>query len=337
MRTEALAPIEKIGADLVSLLSKELSENDAGALRIASTSMASVLPAVVFHLSQPIAVTEFAWRFSPPIAMYMFNRKQRRHLRILTATSGSIANLEVLLRRDDLPSVIASDVFSAAAAAGRLEVCVWLRKKNKDLYRSSVSYNYIDAFRKAAEGGHQDICKWFMDTFTAYNDESGVYLKAAVSAARNGHIAIVLDFLVNETTTRFNETMLQAARCGNLPVVSKLNEHGIPLTELVFKFAALSESMPLIKWLHGHGCPWDTRTLNAAIGGGQTNVEVVNFLIDIGCTMDKETFILAVSYCSEEVVDLLASRGCPIVHEYQAYPVVVVDEGNLVMLRRLQR
>ncbi|PNH06376.1 hypothetical protein TSOC_007252 [Tetrabaena socialis] len=151
MRTEPLAPIEKIGADLVSLLSKELSENDAGSLRMVSTSMASVLPAVVFHLSQPIAVTEFAWHFSSGNAMYMFNRKQRRHLRILTATSGSIANLEVLLRRDDLPSVIASDIFGAAAAAGRLEVCVWLRQKNKDLYRSSIDFNYIDAFRKAAE------------------------------------------------------------------------------------------------------------------------------------------------------------------------------------------
>ncbi|PNG99087.1 hypothetical protein TSOC_015142, partial [Tetrabaena socialis] len=78
------------------------------------------------HLSLPVPPAEFEWRWSSPHSMRCLDRRQRQQLLLLTARTGSIANLEVLFAWDSCSGATPTDVGVSAAAAGQLGVCIWL-------------------------------------------------------------------------------------------------------------------------------------------------------------------------------------------------------------------
>ncbi|PNH05498.1 hypothetical protein TSOC_008243 [Tetrabaena socialis] len=63
------------------------------------------------RLSQPVPHHAFLWRWAGPDAMRTLAQQQRLELPRLTARSGSIANLEMMLARDDLPPILGPHTF----------------------------------------------------------------------------------------------------------------------------------------------------------------------------------------------------------------------------------
>ncbi|PNH02648.1 hypothetical protein TSOC_011348 [Tetrabaena socialis] len=131
------------------------------------------------RLSQPVPHHVFVRRWAGPDAMRTLALQQRLELPRLTARSGSIANLEVLLARDDLPPGMES-VLEAAAAAGQVDVCAWLKERG-------CQGDYERVLMAAAGAGHQAVCEWCPEVV----DYSG----ATAAAARGGHVGL-MDWLL---------------------------------------------------------------------------------------------------------------------------------------------
>ncbi|PNH07972.1 Ankyrin repeat domain-containing protein [Tetrabaena socialis] len=132
------------------------------------------------RLSQPVPHREFAWRWAGPDAMRRLVRSQREALPRLTAGSGSIANLEVLLAREDVANPLNHATLHAAAAAGQMEVCVWLRERG-----CPVNVLVLAA---AAGGGHRAVCDWLLANGCSEGD---MVEAAAAAAARAGHVGLM--------------------------------------------------------------------------------------------------------------------------------------------------
>ncbi|PNH05816.1 Ankyrin repeat domain-containing protein [Tetrabaena socialis] len=224
------------------------------------------------RLSLPVPHHAFTWRWGGSDATRSLTVRQRMQLPCLTARSGSIANLEVLLARDDLTSPLDVYVMEAAAGAGQLEVCRWLRQQE-------CTWNSGTVFGFAARGGHKEVCEWllaqgcprFADVlqFTAGGGHWAVCegllatgcwedVGAAAAAACGGHVGL-MDWLLARTNARSPDVrdLLDAAAVGcDLPTLQRLHH-----TYLDSRIVAAAAGSPTadwrdkVAWLEGQGCP----------------------------------------------------------------------------------
>ncbi|KXZ42813.1 hypothetical protein GPECTOR_116g345 [Gonium pectorale] len=146
----------------------------------------------IIRLSQPVPPHAFAAHWQAPGAMRGLTLSQRRQLICATATTGSVANLEVAVQAAGcLPSYRA---LQASASAGQLDTCRWLiehgcltHPHDRDSYIDGPAVRWADdiAF-VAASGGHKHVC----DYLKALQDKGWV-MGCVIGAARGGHIALM--------------------------------------------------------------------------------------------------------------------------------------------------
>ncbi|PNH03482.1 Ankyrin repeat domain-containing protein [Tetrabaena socialis] len=192
------------------------------------------------QLSLQVPCHAFAWRWGGPCATRSPTVRQRRQLLCLTARSGSIANLEVLLARDDLTSRLRTKAMEAAAGAGQLEVCRWLRQQgcpwNSDAPDAAAGAGHKevcewlhaegcpfgdDVVRRAAAKGRWAVCEWLLINICP---ELVKYMEAdaAVAAARSGHVGLMDWFLARTAGTQRSLLAAAAAGC-DLPTLQRLH------------------------------------------------------------------------------------------------------------------
>ncbi|PNH03277.1 Ankyrin repeat domain-containing protein [Tetrabaena socialis] len=225
------------------------------------------------RLSQPVPHHAFVWRWAGTDAMRRLTARDRRALPRLTARSGSIANLEVLLARDasGLEAADVQAVIESAAEAGQLDVCAWLRQRGWPL-----GPKLLDA---AAGGGQQAVYEWLLVNGCPKGDE----VEAAARAAMRGHEGM-MDWLLlggsapGETSVEALEALLRAAAAGcALSALERLHhtyldsrgrELSLESQQAVLSAAVQSPTSDWrakVEWLEARGYPRTIHACGAAV------------------------------------------------------------------------
>ncbi|PNH02175.1 hypothetical protein TSOC_011869 [Tetrabaena socialis] len=197
-------------------------------------------------------------RWGGPNATRSLTVRQRQQLPCLTARSGSIPNLEVLLGRDDLTTPLAAEVFEAAAGAGQLEVCRWLRQRGCPLGDTT--------WQAAAGGGHRAVSEWLLDEVGPPADAWA----ASAAAARGGQVEL-MDWLLARTAGAHGfkvwHLLAEAAAGCDLPTLQRLfhtylDSRGAELSECQQEDVATeavgsstADWRAKVEWLDGRGFP----------------------------------------------------------------------------------
>ncbi|GFR46929.1 hypothetical protein Agub_g8577 [Astrephomene gubernaculifera] len=146
--------------------------NKAGAARFSSPEHTTI------HLSQPVPAHAFSKHWTNPNLLGNMTYAQRLQLLCLTARSGSLPNLAVAAA--SAGCILNAEVINAAAAAGQVHCCEWLRSQGCRLgkvlsaaagagQRRTCEWALakgcewdIEAFHAATSGGHEAIMFWLL-------------------------------------------------------------------------------------------------------------------------------------------------------------------------------
>ncbi|PNH05853.1 Ankyrin repeat domain-containing protein, partial [Tetrabaena socialis] len=319
----------------VSLTSNEV----ACALRLVNKAAAAQFSApqhTTVRLSQPVPHHAFVRRWASPGAIRCLTRQQRLELPRLTARSGSIANLEVLLMRDDLPPFLDHPVFRAAAAAGQLDMCVWLRGWGCPFLEG-------DVLTAAAGAGQQAVCEWLLDNGCRNHWRA----TAAYSAAKGGHVGLMDWLLLRAGRANVGAVLRGAAEGCNLATLQRLHHthmgtlpEGLPAlygqdiitaaagspttdwrakvewleargylqtTAACERAATKPDALPRLQWLRQCGYPLDMGVVACAAGAG--NVEALQYVLGQGAKMHAEVMRYAAEGGHLAVMEMLHVRG----------------------------
>ncbi|PNH04288.1 hypothetical protein TSOC_009564 [Tetrabaena socialis] len=229
------------------------------------------------RLSLPVPHNAFVCRWGSEEALSGLTRSQREQLPRLTARSGSVANLEVLLAREDTYSrPLSTHVLIDAAGAGQLEACRWLRQQGCPWYQGVL--------RKAAYGGHQAVCEWLLASGCPWCEW------ALPAAARGGHVGLVDWLLANHPSDNPDHVgwLLAGAAAGcDLPTLQRLHHSCLdivgtelsPSSKLVLAAAAAgsptADWRAKVEWLEGRGYPRSASACKEAaqLHDGRTRLE----------------------------------------------------------------
>ncbi|PNH08368.1 Ankyrin repeat domain-containing protein [Tetrabaena socialis] len=333
--------------DIVQRFAVSLTPNEvACALRLVNKATAAQFSAAqhtTVRLSQPVPHRAFLWRWAGPDAMRTLAWRQRLELPRLTARSGSIANLEVLLARDELPPIPDHQVFGAAAAAGQLDVCVWLRERG-------CAWQEGDALTAAAGGGQQAVCEWLLVNGCP---EMDTYSDATAAAAWGGHVglmdwlllradSIIVDALVKGAAVGCDLLTLQRLHHahvdtlpGGLPAQCKpviisaaagsptadwqakvewLEARGYPRAIGACKAAAARpDALPRLQWLRQRRYPLDRDVAEDAAEVG--NVEALQYVLSQGIEVHPGMMRRAARGGHMAIMEVLHARGVPVDEE----------------------
>ncbi|KXZ48365.1 hypothetical protein GPECTOR_28g772 [Gonium pectorale] len=211
-------------------------------------------------LSQPVPPQLFAAHWLDPGSTRGLTLKRRRQLLSLTAASGVVANLEVALRAAGCS--LTPEVFLAAAAAGRLDMCRWLLQRGCPTTKDGDSGSQLLA--AAARGGQQHMCEWLVGL-----DLTWIW-GGFGEAARGGHLDL-MEWLLQrrpqlDVSTSFEEEAMWcvagAIHSFDLPTLQRLWRRWGELSstdkEEMIGVAAGSKTpdwAAKIEWLEAQGCP----------------------------------------------------------------------------------
>ncbi|PNH01265.1 Ankyrin repeat domain-containing protein, partial [Tetrabaena socialis] len=297
---------------------------------------------ITVRLSQPVPHHAFAWRWAGPDAVRNLARRQRLELPRLTARSGSIANLEVLLARDDWPPVLSYDVFRAAAAAGQLDMCVWLRQQDCPWRKGILA--------AAAGGGHKAVCERLLANGCPKVDN---HWGATAAAARGGHVGLMDWLLLRADSTNVPQLLAGAAEGCDLPTLQRLHDthvdalpgglpapykpstlsaaagsptadwqakvewleaRGYPQTaEACEKAAARPDALPRLQWLRQRGYPLNMGVALRAAEAG--NMEALQHVLGQGVEIDDDMMAGAALGGHVAVMEVMHARGVPMGEE----------------------
>ncbi|PNH05311.1 Ankyrin repeat domain-containing protein [Tetrabaena socialis] len=263
--------------ELVQRYDERLPPNErACTLRLVNKATAAQFRApqhTAVRLSLPVPHHAFVWRWGREEALSGLTRGQREQLPRLTARSGSVANLEVLLAREDTYSrPLTTNVLIEAAGAGHLEACRWLRQQGCPWDEWVL--------RKAAGDGHRAVCEWLLASGCPWS-EGG-----AGAAARGGHVGLVDWLLGTGRSLNVAGLLAGAAEGCNLPTLQHLHHTyldgaGTPLPSANLVVAASAAGSATadwrakVEWLEGRGYPRSAGTCTEAarLHDGQGRLE----------------------------------------------------------------
>jgi len=99
---------------------------------------------------------------------------------------------------------------------------------------------------------------------------------------------------------------------------------GCALTSRLIFSASQLQDLPLLRYLHSHGCPWDDRA--CAVVSELGNLACLRFLHENGCPWDADTCRLALT---RSVYNYAVTHGCAGA-ELSRFkdPLVLIDEEN---------
>ncbi|KAG2437704.1 hypothetical protein HYH02_011082 [Chlamydomonas schloesseri] len=178
------SPFPRLPPELAERIGAFVPPNDrACAFRLTCRAAAATFSGprhTTLHLSQPgIPHDIFERKWAAPGACHALSYRQRRQLTRLTAASGDVANLQTALAAAGL--VPGAAELGAAAAAGRLQVCTWLRRRHNVCMADPTG----DALVAAAAAGCADGAAWLLSKGASWS------WAAVGAAAAGGHVALV--------------------------------------------------------------------------------------------------------------------------------------------------
>ncbi|GIM03824.1 hypothetical protein Vretimale_8508 [Volvox reticuliferus] len=238
-------------------------------------------------------------RWGGPDATHQLTLEERIKLLCLTGASGSLENLKLLYSRAEF-AVCTTEVFAAAAEAGRICICRWLRRVecpwSEDVVEAAVRAGQLaickwlikegcpNQLRRlltvAAGAGHRDVCEWLL--------EFGAPLggRGPRAAARAGHVALMERLLQPLTCQQVGVPKLLAAvaegcdlptlqrvyctfvESGRGDVVVGIGRLGEAAAARVIAAAAGSPTpdwQAKVEWLRSRGYPRDASACESAV------------------------------------------------------------------------
>ncbi len=233
-----------------------------------------------------------------------------------------------------------------AAEAGSLAVLIWLRGLGLDLGQADCHVVLGAALR----GGHVAVADWLVD-------EAGCPLPSDedqgdpvwMAAAEGGHVE-ALRWLLGRGLPVYPWSVLQAAEAGHLEAVRFLHaQFGAELTEEdtrenMFADAAGSGSLPTAAWLLQAGCPMGPDAYLLAARAGDADM-VVWLAGEARCPWGHGTLSRVIDLWPGAVssrpglhraVEVLLGAGCkPADGAASSCVAAAAEHGDLVLLRRL--
>ncbi|PNH08244.1 Ankyrin repeat domain-containing protein [Tetrabaena socialis] len=298
----------------------------------------------IVRLSLPVPHRAFVWRWSGMRAMRSLNRSQRTQLTCLTARSGSIANLEVLLAGANKRTIMEGPVLTSAAAAGQLEVCRWLRLQGCPY----GMYGY-DALGAAVKDGHQAVYEWLLaaDSCPAHSDAALATGWAAIQAAGSGQVGL-MDWLLGSARIPHVPGLLEGAAVGvDLPTLQRLHQtyacgsgEGLGREERLDVLAAAAASPTAdwrakVEWLEGQGCARtaDTCVRAAELPDGQARLE---WLRQRGYPLSAEVVVEAARGGNVDALQYVLAEGVQVdARSAQRAASGAALDGHLAVLQAL--
>ncbi|KXZ54742.1 hypothetical protein GPECTOR_4g811 [Gonium pectorale] len=217
------------------------------------------------RLSQPVSPYAFAAHWLAPGATRGLTREQRVQLLCLTAASGVVANLEAA--QQAAGCLLTHAVFEAAASAGQLDSCRWLRDQECPL--SEVYGHESGLLAAAAGGGHQHVCEWLLSLNVSFEPYR---LNSAAGAAHGGHVDL-MEWLLKRMPScgRGGSVLVSVAHGCDLATLQGLQlrwERLQPKDKAAALAAAAGSPKPdwaaKVEWLEAQGCPWNAEVAKAA-------------------------------------------------------------------------
>ncbi|PNH00537.1 Ankyrin repeat domain-containing protein [Tetrabaena socialis] len=276
------------------------------------------------RLSQPSPRGEFVRRWGGPGAMRPLTLVRRRLLLSLTAVSGCLENLEWLAAH--VGCSLISQVFDAAAAAGRMEVCRWLQLQ--ECYKQRWALTGAAA---AAGAGQRATAEWLLAT-TGNGGGSDPHGVLAYCAARGGHVGLMDRLLQRHGLERDGRAaagiLVGAVKGCDLPSLQRLYHTyfaggrtvllgpvltyaaGSPTPDWKAKVewleglgaaarppcsdhgactwaASRPDALDRLTWLKGRAYSWGWETTQAAAAAG--NLDALRYLLAEGCPVKEVT------------------------------------------------
>ncbi|GLC47180.1 hypothetical protein PLESTM_002039700 [Pleodorina starrii] len=214
------APHEGLTFDLVLRLGSFLPAAElVCTLRLLNKAAAkSIKNNFKLRLSQPVPHHAFVRRWGSDAGMRDLTLQLRRRLLILTARSGSLANLQVAAKAAGC--LLVREVFDAAAAAGHTDVCEWLLEQDCPHGPETVA--------AAAAGGHLTLVRWLLQLL--HRQHPSPAAAAAAAAAQEA-------------------AWVAACGAGQRALCAGLLADGIPPSAKAPLAAARSGHVGLVHWL----------------------------------------------------------------------------------------
>ncbi|KXZ43229.1 hypothetical protein GPECTOR_97g767 [Gonium pectorale] len=217
------------------------------------------------RLSQPVPPHAFAVHWLAPGATRGLTREQRVHLLCLTAASGVVANLEAA--QQAAGCLLTYAVFEAAASAGQLDSCRWLR--NEECPINEFYQHASGLLAAAAAGGHQHVCEWLLSFNMRFESH---WLNSAAGAAHGGHAGLMKWLLKRMPSCgRDGSVLVSAAHGCDLATLQGLRlrwKRLQPKDKAAALVAAAGSPTPdwaaKVEWLEAQGCPWNAEVAKAA-------------------------------------------------------------------------
>ncbi|PNH00979.1 Ankyrin repeat domain-containing protein [Tetrabaena socialis] len=305
------------------------------------------------QLSLPVPHHAFAWSWGGSDATRSLTVRQQLQLPCLTMRSGSIANLEVLLARDDLTSPLDALVMEATAGAGQLEVCRWLRLQG-------CRWNSGAVFNAAAGAGHEEMCEWLLAEGCPFSADvmrhaagGGHWadVGAATAAARGGHVGL-LDWILARTHAQSPANvrgLLAAAAVGcDLPTLQRLHHtyldsrgeelsgHGQKQIVAAAAGSPTADWRDKVEWLEGRGCPRTSLACEEAAARRADSRGRLEWLQQRGYPITVDAVHSAARHGNADALEFLLAQGVE-VGEHEAYVATchAVDGGHLAVLKVL--
>ncbi|KXZ45011.1 hypothetical protein GPECTOR_59g618 [Gonium pectorale] len=288
-----------------------LDPNEVPSFRLVNKAAAAQFRApyhTTYRLSQPVPPHAFAAHWLAPGATRGLTLQRRQQLLSLTAASGVVANLEVAVQAAGC--LLTAGVFEAAAEAGQLDSCMWLREHGCPTVSAHETRSGILA--AAAFGGHRHVCERLSGL------DATCHFFAAAEAARGGHVGLMewllqrrseldaamhpqikkqclvagvahgCDLPTLQRLWQGRDGLNEAAKTGALRAATSsptpdwaakvewLEAQGCP-RDSPWQVAERPDAVARLAWLRSRGFPLDTHCVNAAAARG--NVAAVEYLL----------------------------------------------------------
>ncbi|GLC61072.1 hypothetical protein PLESTB_001713300 [Pleodorina starrii] len=344
---------------IIENIARFVPQNDvAASLRLVNKTSADLLrDCVHIKLSQLVRQDVFYEHWSVLGVMRAYTLQQRKQFVCLVVASGSICNLEVAITVAELSP--GEDVFTAAAAAGHLDVCKWLVERGfpKELFT---------AFIGASRGGHVEICGWLLGQ-SEERSKLDLLERGCTAAAHSGHVALIEWMLqrchplmkardrARVLPSEWNPGwLLEAVAHGcTLPVLQRLYSEWVePLQggqglgdrrDAILAAAAGSPTpdwRAKVEWLEQRGftCTVGATYLAADLPDPDA-LERLQWLRQRGYPIDRQAAIRAACTGNPTALDYVLSVGVSWLSTEQVEDVAQVDDvaygGNLAVLQTL--
>ena len=212
------------------------------------------------------------------------------------------------------------------------------------------------AYNGAATGGHLNIIKWLIDNGHHYPEEIsgfnyGVGRGGNVQilelllekwetcggsltdgASEGGHLNFLKQLESKKMLDITNNTVICAARGGNIQVMKYLLEKGAKLDAKSLQTAIDNGQLEMAKWMLENGCSLENISIKTAAGKGY--LKIVKWALENRCKYEANAALSAVNSGQLRVVEYLHTNGFEL---HEKCFIVALEIGHLNIVQYLSK